>query len=51
MRSDRELKLWVGWLHLVEGGTEKVPILRAALTGGLCTSLVSDLETARAFLP
>jgi len=32
------------------GGKEKVPILRAALTGGLCTSLVSDLETARALL-
>ena len=32
------------------GGQEKVPILRAALSAGLCTSLVSDLETARRLL-
>jgi len=32
------------------GGQEKVPVLRAALRAGLCTSLVSDLETARSLL-
>ncbi|RKK05195.1 winged helix-turn-helix transcriptional regulator [Pseudoroseomonas wenyumeiae] len=32
------------------GGPEKVAILRAALVSGLCTSLISDLETARQLL-
>ncbi|MBR0650274.1 sugar-binding transcriptional regulator [Roseomonas terrae] len=32
------------------GGPEKVAILRAALAAGLCTGLVSDLETAEAIL-
>lgn len=32
------------------GGKEKVPILRAALAAGLCTSLVSDIETVEELL-